>query len=104
MSKLKRPKFATEAEEAKWWYDNRRQLSVEFVEAAKQGKVKRLTLDVLKQQLVDSTACPAVSIRIAESDLERARKQAAERGLPYQPYQKWLFHQALARNDKKKAS
>jgi hypothetical protein len=43
---------------------------------------------------------PAVSIRIAQSDLARARAQAARRGLRYQTYLKMLLHEALDREEK----
>jgi hypothetical protein len=33
------PVFATEAEEAKWWYDNREELAQDFVEARKAGRI-----------------------------------------------------------------
>ncbi len=33
------PVFATEAEEAKWWYDNREELAKDFVEARKAGRL-----------------------------------------------------------------
>jgi hypothetical protein len=41
MSDLKVPKFATEAEEAKWWYENDEKVSDEFEKAAKEGRLKR---------------------------------------------------------------
>ena len=41
MTNLKIPKFASEAEEAKWWYDNREILSEEFQKAAKEGRLRR---------------------------------------------------------------
>ena len=41
MTDLKLPKFATEAEEAKWWYDNRELVSEEFQKAAKEGRLRR---------------------------------------------------------------
>ena len=41
MSDLKFPKFANEAEEAKWWYDNREAVSDEFQKAAREGRLKR---------------------------------------------------------------
>lgn len=103
MSKPKLPKFASEAEEARWWYENRHELAQTFIEAARQGKVKRLTPEMIKERLAKS-ASRVVSIRIAESDLEKARAQAAEAGLPYQTYLKSLLHQALERNEKKRAS
>ena len=102
MNKRKIPKFANEAEEAKWWYDNREELDRDFAEAAKQGKLKRVSPVVLQKRLGQPSR--TVSIRIAESDIETARRQAAAAGLPYQTYLKSLLHQALERNEKKRAS
>ena len=36
-----------------------------------------------------------VSIRLPEADIQLARKQAAQKGLPYQTYMKSLLHQSL---------
>ncbi len=33
------PKFATEAEEAKWWYDNREALADDMVAAIREGRL-----------------------------------------------------------------
>jgi predicted DNA binding CopG/RHH family protein len=44
-----------------------------------------------------------ISIRLPESDLARARQQAAAKGLPYQTYIKSLLHQALQREERRKA-
>lgn len=40
MSDLKVPKFETEAEEAKWWYDNEDLVAAEFVKAAREGRLR----------------------------------------------------------------
>src|SRR6266700_7097326 len=40
-SSLKIPKFATEAEEAKWWFENRDLLFKEFQKAAEEGRLGR---------------------------------------------------------------
>jgi hypothetical protein len=37
------PAFESEAAEADWWYKNRARLDEDFLEAAKKGKLKRLT-------------------------------------------------------------
>ena len=33
------PSFASEAEEAQWWYDHREELAQDFVDAAKAGRL-----------------------------------------------------------------
>jgi predicted DNA binding CopG/RHH family protein len=39
-----------------------------------------------------------ITIRLANHELERARRQAEAKGLKYQTYIKMLLHEALARN------
>jgi predicted DNA binding CopG/RHH family protein len=41
-----------------------------------------------------------ISIRLSESDLELARLQAVQKGLPYQTYIKSILHQALEQQAK----
>jgi hypothetical protein len=41
MSDLKFPKFASEAEEAKWWFENDDLVSAEFEKAAREGRLRR---------------------------------------------------------------
>lgn len=88
------PTFKSEAEEAAWWRKNRERLDKDLMEAAKKGELKRLDHVALKARLAASKA-RVVSIRLPENDIELARQQAAQRGLPYQTYIKSLLHQAL---------
>ncbi len=88
------PAFKTEAEEAQWWYKNRGDLDKDFLEASKKGALKRLDKATLKSRLAASKA-RVISIRLPEDDLQLARRQASEKGLPYQTYIKSLLHQAL---------
>jgi predicted DNA binding CopG/RHH family protein len=88
------PAFKSEAEEAEWWFKNRARLDKHFLEAAKKGELKRLDRATLAARLSASKA-RVVSIRLPEIDIELARRQAAQKGLPYQTYIKSLLHQAL---------
>jgi predicted DNA binding CopG/RHH family protein len=101
-SKPKRivPSFASQAEEAEWWYRNRRKLDKELLAAARSGQLKTLKRKNLAARIARSKAAKVISIRMAESDLEMARSQAARQGLPYQTYIKSLLHQALAQQAK----
>jgi predicted DNA binding CopG/RHH family protein len=101
MKKTKIPAFASETEEARWWYENRARLDKVFEEAASKGTLKRLGRETLAAR---SAASRVISIRLPEPDLARARKQAAAKGLPYQTYIKSLLHQALQREERTKAS
>ncbi len=88
------PAFKSESEEAEWWYKNRARLDKDLVDAAKKGKLKRLDQATLKDRLAASKS-RVVSIRLPENDIELARKQAEQKGLPYQTYIKSVLHQAL---------
>jgi predicted DNA binding CopG/RHH family protein len=88
------PAFKSEAEEAEWWYANRASLDKDLADAAKKGKLKRLDQATLKARLA-ATKSRVVSLRLPEVDIELARRQATEKGLPYQTYIKSVLHQAL---------
>jgi predicted DNA binding CopG/RHH family protein len=88
------PKFASEAEEAAWWDQNRGMISRDLRDAANAGELKVLTKERLRERLEASKA-RVVTIRLAEADIELARKQASRKGLPYQTYIKSLLHETL---------
>jgi hypothetical protein len=98
---LKIPKFANEAEEAKWWYDNRENLSEEFHQAAKNGRLLRGGVSRLLAQkgIKSPEPLPTTTIRLDPDDIAKARVQAAERGLRYQTYLKMIIHEALRAAD-----
>jgi predicted DNA binding CopG/RHH family protein len=89
------PAFKSESEEADWWHKKRGRLDKDLVEAGK--KLKRLDQGTLKARLAASSKSRVVSIRLPETDLELARRQASQKGLPYQTYIKSVLHQALQR-------
>jgi len=99
------PRFATEAEEADWWYQNRHVHGKELLAAVRSGEAKILTQDELRRRIEASQKVPApvVALRIPASDLALARKQAEKQGLPYQTYIKSLLHQSLVKREKQKA-
>jgi predicted DNA binding CopG/RHH family protein len=107
IKKLKRmvPTFATEAEEAQWWYENRDAHGKELLAAVKSGEAQVLTREKLIARLAESRKGPApvVALRIPAADLALARKQAEQKGLPYQTYIKSLLHETLAEREKQKA-
>lgn len=99
------PTFATEAEEAAWWYKNRNIHGKELLSAVKRGEAQILTKAKLLERIAASKKPPApvVSLRIPAADLALARKQAEKKGLPYQTYIKSLLHETLAAREKRKA-
>ena len=97
------PKFASEDEEAEWWYKNRHVHAKQFLEAMRNGEVQILTKEKLLARIEASkakAAAPVVSLRIPEADLALARKQAERKGLPYQTYIKSLLHETLVQREK----
>jgi predicted DNA binding CopG/RHH family protein len=95
------PKFKTEAEEAQWWYNNREKVEDALINAMDNGTIRRGTAQRLA---TEARASRNVTIRIAEADLDLARKQAEEKGLPYQTYIKSVLHEALVKRERHRAS
>jgi predicted DNA binding CopG/RHH family protein len=97
------PAFATESEESDWWYKNRDIHAKQFVAAVESGEAQVLTNEKLLERVAASRKRPApvVALRIPEADLVLARKQAAQKGLPYQTYIKSLLHETLAEREKR---
>jgi predicted DNA binding CopG/RHH family protein len=98
------PSLATEAEEAEWWYTNRDRHGKLLLAAVNKGEAEVLTTDKLRERIARSkkAPAPAVSLRIPEADLALARKQAEQKGLPYQTYIKSLLHETLTAREKRK--
>ena len=98
------PAFASEAEEARWWYENRDIHAKQLLAAVRTGEAQLLTREKLQTRIAASRkkAAPVVALRIPEEDLALARKQAEQEGLPYQTYIKSLLHQTLAAREKSK--
>jgi predicted DNA binding CopG/RHH family protein len=82
------PNFKSEAEEAKWWFDNQDELDKDFAQAAAEGRLHRRTEP-------RPSAIPTTTIRLDPDDIAIAREQASKRGLKYQTYLKMLLHEAL---------
>jgi predicted DNA binding CopG/RHH family protein len=98
------PKFATETEEATWWHKNRGTHGEELSAAVKRGDAQILTQETLRARIAASRKVPSpvVALRIPEADLALARKQAEQKGLPYQTYIKSLLHETLTAREKRK--
>ena len=100
------PAFATEAEEAKWWFENRGVHGNQMRQSVKSGQATLLTKARLQERIAASSKrvpAPVVALRIPESDLALARKQAEQKGLPYQTYIKSLLHETLTEREKRKS-
>jgi hypothetical protein len=62
-SKRVKATFATESEEAEWWFRNRNVHGKELVSAVKKGSAQLLTTEELRQRIAQSkkTAAPTVA-------------------------------------------
>jgi hypothetical protein len=98
-SDLKIPTFATEAEEAKWWFENDDKIAAEFEKAAKEGRLGRGGVRRLFAErgirVPEPQPLRTTTIRLDPDDIAKARVQAADRGLHYQTYLKMIIHEAL---------
>ena len=84
------PKFESEAEEAKWWFEHQEELDQDFVKAAEERRLGRGTV-------ARKAGLPTTTIRLDPADIEMARIQAEKLGLKYQTYLKMILHEALLR-------
>jgi predicted DNA binding CopG/RHH family protein len=87
---LKVPDFRSESEEADWWYANR-----DLVEDLLDKHGRRVGNGIdLEVELVKPPT-KAISIRLAEPDIKRAKALAARKGVGYQTYIRSVLHEAL---------
>ncbi|MFZ1083357.1 MAG: hypothetical protein WAN35_00175 [Terracidiphilus sp.] len=102
MSELQLPEFASEANEARWWFENREKISEEFRRAASEGRQSRASARRLFAERGipfpeprASAPTPTTTIRLDPEDIAKARVQAEKRGLRYQTYLKMIIHEEL---------
>jgi hypothetical protein len=91
--KLEVPKFANEAEEARWWFENQDIVSDELELAEREGRLGRGP--AMKRVLAARGL-----LQLESEDVERARQQAKNHGMDYQAYLKMVLHQALLVGEK----
>ena len=77
----------------------------QLLAGVKDGEAQVLTKTKLQERIAASKKAPApvVALRIPAADLALARKQAEQKGLPYQTYIKSLLHETLTAREKRKA-
>ncbi len=105
MSKKKLTETRTEAEEARWFEQNQDRLLKLFEQAAKEGALRlggeTVGITLLKgTESIRKTPSQKVMLRIPADDLDRARRQAAGKGIGYQTYMKMLLREGLDRQER----
>ena len=84
------PAFASEEEEANWWFENREQHAEDFVKAFAEGRVK-------VGRIADRIAAAkqATAITLCAEDALKAVRIADEKKIDVQTYLAELIHDAL---------
>ncbi len=88
------PRFESEADEAKWWFDNQDAVFGDFKRAGEQGTLGRGTAARL------ANAASFAMVTLHPEDAERARAQAQRRGLEFGDYVRMVVHRALLVEDR----
>ena len=107
MPKKKLADTHTELEEARWFEKNQDRLFRLFEKAEKEGvlRIGGKTVGITLSKRTGALARPRsqkVMLRIPTGDLDRARQQAAHKGIGYQTYIKMLLHDGLARGGRRR--
>ena len=105
MPKKKLAEAQTELAEARWFEENQDRLLRLFEKAEKEGtlRIGAKSVGITLSKRTESLERPRtqkVMLRIPTDDLDRARRQAAQKGIGYQTYIKSLLHQALEQQSK----
>jgi predicted DNA binding CopG/RHH family protein len=80
--------------EAKWWDGHKDMVERNLIQAMRDGTAVR---GVAQRLTREARGSRNVTIRMAEADLDLARKQAEAKGLPRQIYIKSVPHEALVK-------
>jgi hypothetical protein len=89
------PKFATEAGEADWWYQNREAHGAFMAQEMAASRTMKMSELLAQRALVPDKTPVYLDIK----DVGRAREQAKARGVDAESYLNGLVHQAIERND-----
>ena len=89
--RLEVPKFASEEDEANWWFENRGKLEEEFLEAARTGRLRSGSTALRRAR----EAANALTIHLSDSDLAAIRHLAAQRGQDEDACAASILHRAL---------
>lgn len=92
---LTMPRFASEDEEADWWYDNREALAERFEKAYREGRVE---VNGLKRRVAALRGVPLVDL--STEDVPAAYALADRKGMELISYLRLLMHEALEREMK----
>jgi uncharacterized protein (DUF4415 family) len=100
------PKFASEAEEARWYLDHQDELD-DYFEPIPEGEVEGILANLPPKEAALAQAraatekyaskSKATSIRLSDEDIEAAKLIAKRQGMRYQTWMKAVLHQVIER-------
>jgi len=88
MEKRTIPKFASEAEEAKWWFEHADDFADDILAAIDDGTLVR-------GRTAQRFGLGSNVVELKSNDVDLARELAARHGVEYQTYVQNLVHDAL---------
>ena len=91
---LNLPEFASENEEADWWYDHRKEVSDDFAASAAEGKIRSVR-DMLLEDHNLILPDTFVSLPMSNADLAKVKEIAAKQGLGAEEYLSKAVHAIL---------
>jgi predicted DNA binding CopG/RHH family protein len=89
-NRIEIPKFASEEEEANWWFENRGMVEEEFLEAARTGRLRNGSTALRRAREAN-----ALTIHLSDADLAAIRHLAAQRGQNEDVCAASILHRAL---------
>ena len=101
VEKIVVPHFASESEEADWWFDNREAHGEIMARALHEGLAsneERPAMNLVELLQQRGQELPRVSLRFDYDDIALAGKQAEVRGVELESYMRNLLHEALLKD------
>ena len=90
------PAFATEAEEAQWWFEHQDDITAAFIQAGERGELGDGSVArIMREQDAREGSTVSTTPDLDAEDFLRAQELAHARGLQYQSCLKSLIHDAL---------
>ena len=93
------PEFKSDAEESEWFYKNRHRIKWSKPLLHKDG-TPMTSDEIMADHLAKQKQTQPITIRLTKADVQLAKAQAIQKGLPYQTYLKSVIHQALLTADR----
>jgi hypothetical protein len=98
-AKVEMPEFGSAREEAEWYASHQDEIAEDFQRAAEAGELRV----GVPGGPTEAVRTRPTTLRLLETDIEEARRQARRAGLRYQTYVKMVLHEGLEARRRGKA-